>query len=111
LPFAAASFFERVVSEFGLMFFDDRQSMSSLFPFPGAPSRKSADRVVRKPMTNDGAKHRAMANHRERLSISRQQVILAAITLAAAILRCGIRMVAPHSEAGAAKRQTSQKGF
>ena len=38
-------------------------------------------------MRNDGAKHRAMANHRERLSISRQQVILAAITLAAAILQ------------------------
>jgi 4-amino-4-deoxy-L-arabinose transferase-like glycosyltransferase len=38
-------------------------------------------------MRNGGAKHRAMANHQERLSISRQQVILAAITLAAAILR------------------------
>ena len=63
------------------------QSLSSLFPFPGAPSRKSTDRVVRQPMTNDGAKHRAMAHHRERLSISRRQVILAAITLAAAILR------------------------
>ena len=63
------------------------QSLSSLFPFPEAPSRKSTDRVVRQPMRNDGAKHRAMANHRERLSISRQQVILAAITLAATILR------------------------